>query len=203
MNKPIMKDRKINNEVIMENNRNLISFTDKNQNQIENLIDQKIDFWRHHVLFSGLWWMGVGLSVIPWIIWFIFRRKQSTDRLMYVGFYVMSISVMLDIIGDQIGLWHYRYHVIPVLPTYFPWDVTLMPLSIMVLLQIRPRTNPWYKAIFFALLSSYIAEPFFEWMQVYNPINWRYSYSVPIQIVIFMVAYWFSKKNKFAFLSEN
>lgn len=42
--------------------------------------------------------------------------------------------------------------------TYFPWDLTLMPVSIMVLLQIKPTANPWLKAIVFALFASYAAE---------------------------------------------
>ncbi|MCY9658139.1 hypothetical protein P5G65_04770 [Paenibacillus chondroitinus] len=43
---------------------------DNNVNQIHLLIDQKIVIWKEHVVFSGLWWFGVILSVIPWIIWF-------------------------------------------------------------------------------------------------------------------------------------
>jgi hypothetical protein len=180
------------------NKKKIIELTDDNVNQIEQLINQKIQIWADHVVFSGLWWMGVGLSIIPWIIWFFIRKKESTDRILYVGFYVMSLSTTLDILGDQIGFWHYRFNVIPVLPTYLPWDVTLMPLMIMILLQIKPQINPWYKAIFFALLSSYAAEPFFDWLEVYEPTNWRYTYSVPIQIAIYMSAYYLSKRNKFA-----
>lgn len=175
---------------------------DRNQVQIEHLIEKKIQIWIDYVLFSGLWWMGLGLSIIPWIIWFVIRKKDSMDRLLYIAFYVMSISVLLDIVGDQIGLWHYRYHVIPVLPTYFPWDITLMPLTVITLLQVKPRVNPWFKAIFFALLSSYGAEPFFEWLSVYEPVNWRYSYSVPIQIAIYMIAHYLSKRERFAKLTD-
>jgi hypothetical protein len=120
----------------MATKKEVIKLIDSNQNQIEQLIDQKIQFWFDHVLFSGLWWMGVALSIIPWILWFFIRKRESTDRLLYIAFYVMSIAVVLDILGDQLGLWHYRYHVIPVLPTYFPWDITLMPLTILVFLQI-------------------------------------------------------------------
>jgi hypothetical protein len=186
-----------------ENHAKTVELIDKNVVQIEKMIDQKIQLWQEHVLFSGLWWMGVGLTIIPWIIWFLIRKKDSTDRLLYVGFYVMTISVLLDIVGDQIGLWHYRYHVIPVLPTYFPWDITLMPLTILVLIQVKPNINPWYKAIFFALLTSYAAEPFFDWLSVYEPKNWRYTYSVPIQIAIYMSAYYLSKRNKFGQLNED
>lgn len=182
----------------MATKEEIIKILDGNQNKIEHLIDKKIQIWIDYVLFSGLWWMGVGLSIIPWIIWFVFRKKESTDRLLYIAFYVMTISVVLDIIGDQIGLWHYRYHVIPVLPTYFPWDITLMPLSVILLLQVKPHVNTWFKAIFFALLASYVGEPIFDWLNVYEPKNWRYSYSVPIQIAIYMTAHYISKRDRFA-----
>jgi hypothetical protein len=182
------------------NEKKVIELTDENVNQIEQLIDQKIQIWADHVVFSGLWWMGLGLSIIPWIIWFFIRKKDSTDRILYVGFYVMSLSMTLDILGDQIGFWHYRFNVIPVLPTYLPWDITLMPLMIMILLQFKPQINPWYKAIFFALISSYGAEPFFDWLEVYEPTNWRYTYSIPIQVAIYMSSYYLSKRNKFAVL---
>lgn len=186
----------------MANKEKVIEIIDRNQNQIESLIDKKIDIWLEHVLFSGLWWMGLALSIIPWIIWFVFRKKESTDRLLYIAFYTMTVSVLLDIVGDQIGLWHYRFHVIPVLPTYFPWDVTLMPLAVIMLLQVKPHVNPWFKAIFFALLASYVGEPVFHWLGVYEPKNWRYTYSVPIQIAIYMSAHYIGLRNHFAQLTR-
>jgi hypothetical protein len=184
--------------IILASKDSIISMQDKNFYKTEELIDQKIEIWQEHVLFSGLWWFGVALSIIPWIIWFLIRKKQSTDRIMYAGFYIMAISTLLDILGDQIGVWHYRFHVVPTLPTYFPWDVTLMPVSVMILLQFFPKLNPWLKAIFFALLTSYIAEPLFNWLGIYEPNAWRYSYSVPIQILLFMSAYWLSLRSKFS-----
>lgn len=176
----------------------VVQLTDENLNQIQSLIHRKIEIWSTYVLYSDLWWLGVGLSVAPWILWFIFRAKRSTDRLLYVGASVGLISLVLDVIGDQIGLWHYRFNVIPVLPTYAPWDVTLMPVTVMFLLQIKPNGNPIVKAVLFALLTSYVGEPFFHWLQIYNPLEWRYSYSVPIQILIYLTAHYISKRDQFS-----
>jgi hypothetical protein len=185
----------------MESKEQIINIIDKNANQIEQLIDEKANIWFKYVLFSRLWWMGVVLSIIPWVIWCVYRKKQSTDRLLYVGFFVITISLMLDVVGDQLGFWHYRFHVIPVLPTYFPWDVSLMPVSVMLLIQVKPSANPWVKAVLFALVASYLAEPLFQWLSVYQPTNWRFSYSVPIQIAIYMAANYISRKSKFSELS--
>ncbi|MDP4088612.1 MAG: CBO0543 family protein [Bacillota bacterium] len=185
----------------MDGREQVINMIDKNYSETVQLIYQKIDFWSKNVVFSDLWWTGVVLTIVPWILWYMYRRRESTDRLIYAGLLTMAISLVLDISGDQLGIWHYRYNVVPFLPTYFPWDLTLMPVGIMTFLQIKPKVNPWVKAIAFGLASSYLAEPLFHWLKVYQPDQWRYSYSVPIQIVIFMLASYISKRNRLSDLS--
>jgi hypothetical protein len=175
----------------------LINLIDKNVEKAKEGIYERIATWEKYIVFSDLWWMGVALTIIPWIVWYIYRRKQSTDRLMYVAFYVMITSLVLDISGSQLGFWHYRFNVVPFLPTYFPWDLTMMPVGIITLIQVKPKANPWMKAIIFALGTSYVAEPFFHWLKVYELESWRYSYSVPIQFILFMTAYYLSRRNKF------
>lgn len=178
-------------------NEKYISVVDKNGKEIEKLINEKIDIWRDYVLFSELWWLGVALSIIPWIFWYFIRKKESTDRLLYVALFVMVISLCLDVLGDQLGIWSYRYNVIPVLPTYLPWDITLMPLTVITIMQIKPKANPILKAIIFAIISSYLAEPIFDWLEIYNLKHWKYSYSVPIQFLIYLMAHYISKRNHF------
>ncbi|MCL7747616.1 CBO0543 family protein [Halalkalibacter alkaliphilus] len=182
----------------MTNKEEVITLIDENSNQIEQLLNQKIDIWLEHVLFTGFWWLGVALSIVPWLIWFIFRNNQSTDRLLYVGFFVMVTALILDVLGSQFGLWHYRYNVIPIVPSFLPWDIALMPVTIMFFLQIKPNINPLMKAVLFALVASYIAEPFFTWLEIYQPKTWRYSYSVPIQIIIYLIAHFISRRNCFS-----
>jgi hypothetical protein len=183
-------------------NDKYIHLVDKNGKEIEALIYERIDIWLEYVLFTGLWWLGVALSIIPWIVWFFIRKKESTDRLMYAALFVMVISLCLDVLGDQLGLWSYRYNVIPVLPTYLPWDITLMPVTVIIILQIKPEANPYMKAFVFAIISSYLAEPFFHWLQIYNLKHWEYSYSVPIQIIIYLISHHISKRDHFSFLTN-
>ncbi|PLT29995.1 CBO0543 family protein [Peribacillus deserti] len=182
----------------MKDNKQVRRLIDENYDQIHKLIQEKIEIWFDYVVFSSLWWLGVALSVIPWILWFIFRNKNSTDRILYSGFFVIIISIALDIVGDQFSLWHYRFNVIPIVPTYFPWDITLMPVTVMFILQIKPDTNPFIKAIVFAVFSAYIAEPFFHWLGIYVTLSWKYTYSVPIQFVIYLVAHYLSRRSHFS-----
>lgn len=175
---------------------------DENLDQIKLLIHKKVEIWYEHVLFSDLWWLGVFLSVAPWVLWAILHNKESTDRLLYTGFVVSTLSTILDILGDQLDLWEYKFNVIPVLPTYFPWDLTLMPVTVMTLIEWRPKINPFIKAVGFAFLASYIAEPFFNWLMIYDPHHWKYSYSFPLQFLLYLFAYWISKRNRFKPLIE-
>ncbi|WP_445491707.1 CBO0543 family protein [Niallia sp. 03133] len=182
----------------MEDKQHIEKLIDNNISDIHRLIQEKVDIWKEHVVFTDLWWIGVGLSILPWILWFIFRKKKSTDRILYAGFFVIIIALALDIVGDQFGLWHYRFNVLPIVPTYFPWDVTLMPVTVIFFLQIKPNSNPFLKAVLFALFSAFIAEPFFQWMGVYVPTKWKFHYSIPIQILIYLVAHYLSRRDKFS-----
>lgn len=182
-----------------KNVSDIIKEMDQIDGKIQDMLFFKFDYWAEHVIFSWRWWLGIGLTIIPWLIfWTVFRKKPYMDRLLFVAAWVMIISALLDILGDQYGFWHYRFNVIPAVPTYFPWDYTLMPLSVILLLRIKPKANPLIKAIIFSLLTSFVGEPFFHWIDIYALDKWKYIFSVPIQILIYLFAHHiFTFRNKF------
>ncbi|MFD2970589.1 hypothetical protein [Peribacillus deserti] len=78
----------------------------------------RMSAWEQEVLFTWQWWLGIGLTIIPWIIWLIYRKKDSSGRLLYSGTFVALLSVTLDNIGVQLSLWNYLKA--PAIPAYFP-----------------------------------------------------------------------------------
>jgi xanthine/uracil permease len=132
------------------------------------------------------------LTVVPWILWLFFRKKESTYRLLASGLIVMLISSWLDFVGIALGLWHYNFDVLPLLPSYLPWDFTLIPVIIMFLIQFKPRSNPFIKALIFAGGSAFIGEPFFESIKTYTPENWKYIYSFPFLFCIYLLGHFIS-----------
>lgn len=48
---------------------------------------QMYSTWFNYVLFTWRWWVQVAFTIIPWIVWGVFKRRQSTDRLLYSGFF--------------------------------------------------------------------------------------------------------------------
>jgi hypothetical protein len=173
----------------------------KNANNLYDLIekahDEKLAFWYENVLFTWQWWLGVLLTIVPWILWFFFRKKESTYRLLASGFIVIIMSSWLDFVGIALGLWHYNYDVLPFLPSYLPWDFTLIPVIIMSLIQIKPDSNPYIKALIFAGGSAFIGEPLFKSIKTYNPENWKSIYSFPLLFCIYLLGHYISSRDSF------
>ncbi|MCB2296061.1 hypothetical protein LGK95_21665 [Clostridium algoriphilum] len=145
-----------------------------------------VKVWFTHVVFSWRWWIGITLTILPWFIWIKVRDKKDTVRLLFVGLIVMLITVFMDNIGINYGLWYYEFKILPISNSFFPWNYTLFPISIMLILQNKPQINAYIKAISFSFVCSFIAEPFFEWLNIYHMIKWENWYSFIIYISLYL-----------------
>lgn len=177
-------------------------FLNQQREIIKEAQDKAMDYWTDNILFSWRWWIGIGMIVISISLWIIFRKKESTDRLLYIGFFVGIISSLFDMAGVYLGFWDYQYEVFPPLKLFVPWDIIVLPIIVMFLFQIKPKTNPLVKAIIYGLLTSFFALPLMSYIGFYKLLNWNYLYSLPIQIIIYMLTYLISKRSKFSSLKE-
>ncbi|MCM3651801.1 CBO0543 family protein [Metabacillus litoralis] len=160
--------------------------------------------WYENIFLGWEWWLGVILTFLPWLIWIKVRPKESSDRLLYVGLIVVLITCGLDFLGVILGLWFYIYKVIPIIPSFAPYDFSILPVTVLLLLQCKQNISPFTKAIFFAFLGSFVGEPLFKWLHFYQEIHWNSFYSFPIYFVIYLFANWVSKRNGFdPFLKGN
>ncbi|MFD0824321.1 CBO0543 family protein [Neobacillus sp. M.A.Huq-85] len=148
------------------------------------------------------WWLSLTLVIVPWIIWLIVTNKKTYARFMLSFFFILIISSWLDFFGVSLGLWYYSGKVIPTLPSYITWDFSLIPVTMTILMQIKPHISPLKKAIVYSTIVSFIGEPFFERLGFYTMENWEYIYSFPIYIIIYLCGDWVSKRNSFATLSK-
>lgn len=162
--------------------------------ELDNIQDT---YWLDHTLFTWQWWIGVSLTIIPWILWLFFRKKESTNRLLFIGFFVMIFTSYMDFLGVELTLWYYSHKVLPTIPAYIPWDFSLFPVTIMFLLQYKPKFNPFIKALCFGIFAAFIAEPFFGILQLYTPITWKSVYSLPIYIALYLISHFLSRRYNF------
>jgi uncharacterized membrane protein YoaT (DUF817 family) len=156
-----------------------------------------ITFWINYIVLSWRWWLCTIIVLCSWILWFIFRNKDCTGRLLLAGFLTMAISELLDAMGEQLGIWSYNVDVEPFSPAFITFDLTLLPIATMAFIQYKPNINPFFKAVIFSGIGSFIAQPVFAFLGIYNRQSWKDYYSFPIFIVLYLVAHYFSRLNSF------
>jgi len=183
--------------VILPTNIEQIDSMQEAYNAIHDIHKNVVRIWMENSLFTWKWWLGVGLTIIPWVIWIIIHKKDSTDRLLYAGLATVLIASWLDFIGIAFGLWSYSYSVVPAMPAYIPWDLSLIPTIIMLLIQYKPTLHPLIKAIFFGGMSAFVGGPFFTWIDLYNMHEWKSIYSFGIYIIVYLFTHYMSKRSRF------
>jgi hypothetical protein len=137
------------------------------------------------------------LGLIPWYLWWKFHNKNNTGDLIRSGLFMALIALLMDSIGVQLGLWIYPYDVFPFIPGDTPWDLTLLPVSTMLFIEILPKWSPIKKAIIYGLLVSLIGEPLAMFFKVYEPLHWNSIFSFPIYILLFYLSYKLAQSKKF------
>lgn len=159
---------------------------DEIYNIFNNVNKMLIEIWKEEILFSWRWWLGLILSIIPWIIWIKFRSKKYTVRLLFTGMIVVITTSFLDLIGITYGAWHYDWKVLPLIPMFIPWYFTLFPIAIMFFLQYKPAIKAIYKSIVFGVFCAFIFEPLFSWLGLYHSTGWNHLYSFIIYIPLYL-----------------
>lgn len=159
---------------------------DKIYNMIETVNYKLFHIWITQIIFSWRWWLAVTLSILPWIVWLKIRDKRDTVRLLFVGLVVMLVTNIMDNIGLSYNLWHYDSIVTPLPNLGLPWDYSLFPVGIMIIIQFCPKINAYIKSAGFAFVTAFIYEPFFVWIAMYHQTNWKYWYSFVIYIPLYL-----------------
>ncbi|MGD6845575.1 CBO0543 family protein [Bacillus infantis] len=165
-------------------------FTDTNSHFAEILLE---DF-----LFTWQWWLGIGLFIIPWILWFFLRKRESTGRLLLGGLLTIILSLTIDLAALSTGLWSYPMVIIPLAPFLFlPYHFSLAPVGIMFTLQIKPNMNSFLKGVIFSALAAFAGMNLFNAIDFYNPKNWSTLYDFFIFLFLYYAAHSIIKLDSF------
>ncbi|WP_354702688.1 CBO0543 family protein [Brevibacillus panacihumi] len=100
---------------------------------------------------------------MPLAIWIGFRDKRATGQFLLSGFTMIIVSSWLDQLGIAMGLWHYHWEVIPFMPANFPWNFSLLPVSVMFLHQYKSGIHPLFKALLFGDFPLLWPSRFHKW----------------------------------------
>lgn len=182
--KPIQPEDKLNS-------------VNKVYDQVSTANQEYFNQWKEDTLFHWDFWLSLLFTILPILFWIWFRKKESTNRLLFSGMFVFIIASWLDFLGVQYGKWYYTGKVIPSIPSYVPWDWSILPVFVMTLIQIKPNYSPFLKSLIFAGVSTWVGEPIFLWLGFYVMKDWHIYYSFPGYIVIYLIAHRLSKVKNF------
>lgn len=148
-------------------------------------------------LFTWIWWVSLAMLILPWILWIVFRKKESTARLLFASFIIMLLSSTLDSVGVDHGKWMYPIKVIPLPTISYSFRYSLLPVLTMFFLQFKPNIKPFVKAIIFGGLGAYVGMPIMSKIHLYQKVDWAYTYSFFILVVMYLLAYWSTRSKSF------
>jgi len=169
---------------------NLLKSVDRVSAQYKAVHNEIERIWLEKMLFTWHWWFGVALSVLPWVLWLIVRNRKDSHNLLYAGLFTMLSATLLCILGTSQGLWQYNSWILPHLHQYFPWHLTVMPVTAMLFYQFLSKISPWIKGAVFSFVGAYVVEPIYVWLGFYETTGWEFYYGLPIYYAIYLVGYW-------------
>ena len=146
--------------------------------------------WRGSILFTWRWWLALAMLIIPWIVWFAVRKRESSGRLLCAGGIIASLSMLMDQAGVTMHLWTYPTTVAPMMPSFLPFDLSAVPVATMLFLQFFPRMKLFWKALIYAAggtLFDFISDSI--GLSVQEGWGWSSIYTFLILFFMYLLAY--------------
>jgi len=121
------------------------------------------------------------LSIIPWIIWWKLVDKKRVGKIFSYGLLVLIFSSLMDNVGVALTFWGYPYLIIPVIVRLMAINFSILPVAYMLIYQYFTNRIPFLLVnTLFALFASFVVEPVFFWLNIYQMYKWKNIYSLPI-----------------------
>ncbi|MCY9660153.1 hypothetical protein P5G65_03715 [Paenibacillus chondroitinus] len=162
-------------------------------NEIEELnvkeSQMEFDYWLHQDVFSFQWWVIVIVNLVVFVLLLIAMDRKRTLSTVLAFMTAFIIVGAVDQIGKFFDLWRYPHQLIPFTENLNAVDFFVVPCIFAYLYQ---RFSSWKSfliaGIVASLVISFIGEPIFVSLGMYQLMRWSYWQSfivlVPIAILI-------------------
>lgn len=158
------------------------------------LSDVTLDYWFHHDLFTWRWWILLGLSILPLIIWWKILDKTRKPEILIYGLCTALLTTFLDVLGWNLNLWSYPHKLLPMCIPLIPADLITLPIFYMLIYQRFLLWRSFLGAtVVLAAILSFVMEPLFLRLEISKFLAWKHVYSLPIYILIPTLGKWVTK----------
>lgn len=164
--------------------------------QAENqLTDLRMEYWQKYELFEVQWWILLAILIIPLVIWWKLVDKNRFFQIAFLGFLAFLIALEADILGHEMGVWHYPHKLLCFGPQLLPIDFSLFSVTYMLVYQYYSSWKQYLiAATIVAVIFTFVGEPLLDYLGIYKLVSWEYWYSLPIYFLIFVFLKWFVDK---------
>ncbi|SMC49458.1 CBO0543 family protein [Sporomusa malonica] len=153
------------------------------------------DFWFQSVVFTYQWWLLVALTIIPFIIWWKIVDRRRFFEITTYGLLIALFAGLLDAIGVETDAWEYKYDLLPLLDVFIVYDISVLPVSYMVIYQYCHTWQSFAIAhVIVSLVFAYVSEPLLVYLKIYQLINWQHTYSIPGYFLLAVFIRWVMSK---------
>ncbi|SFA87143.1 MULTISPECIES: CBO0543 family protein [unclassified Bacillus (in: firmicutes)] len=157
--------------------------------------DLAYQHWISDEFLTWKWWFLLAFSILPWVLWVLFRDKKRTYEILSYGLLWASIAALCDIIGSNLILWSYPDKLFPMAPPLIPADLAVIPVSFMFVYQY---TKHWKSYIICSLLVSaifsFLIETIFIKWDMFAVHYWHHMFSFIGFSILSGIIYWTIKK---------
>ncbi|MBK1810030.1 hypothetical protein JHL18_05150 [Clostridium sp. YIM B02505] len=140
-------------------------------------LDLSLQHWYNYELFTWQWWIKFVYIIIPiFLLYKLLDRKRSFEILTY-GLMISLMATVIDIAGSDFMIWNYKIRLLPV-GIFLVHDTIFIPIISMLLYQYYTSWKAFITAnLILSAIGAYIEEPIAVWINIYEPLAWRHTYS--------------------------
>lgn len=164
-------------------------------NQINETIDKlfalRLEYWKNFEVFEPQWWFLLALLIVPPLIWWKLIDKKRWFQISFLGALIAIIAAELDMIGNELCLWQYPHKLLMISPRLMAINLSVLPVLYMAAYQYLPEWKQYLiVSTILALFYTFIAEPILVYMGIYELLQWKHWYSLPIYVAISIFVKW-------------
>lgn len=142
--------------------------------------------WLNQIFLSPAWFFHVFLILFTYVLFFFLVDKRRIIEILLFGSLVAVAFSVYDAIGEQLGYWATLKRVFPIHPNFFLGDLTLIPLTAMLVYQYA---FSWRRfLVWITVWAGFLAFIFFDVVLEYlNIFVYIKKFSSTIDFLLFLI----------------
>jgi hypothetical protein len=144
------------------------------------LINLIYNDWKTNILFSPAWFGTIIFILLSYTLCFKLLDKRRLTQILLFGSLITVMVSLFDLIGVEYVRWTYLTRVFPIMPSFFLFDFTIIPLYYMLIYQYCSNWKSYiiWNAIVTGIVS-FAFYPLLNALKMFELNNWRYVYFFP------------------------